>query len=54
MGAHEDTVTVRLDDLTRLDALLEQFRLSGLRPLELVQKHSSLRDLYLASGEQGE
>jgi ABC-2 type transport system ATP-binding protein len=54
MGSHEDAVTVRIDDLTRLDALLEQLRRSGLRPLELVQKHSSLRDLYLASGEQGE
>ena len=54
MGAHEDTVTVRLDDLTRLDAILEALRAAGLRPLELVQKHSSLRDLYLASGGQGE
>ena len=54
MGAHEDTITVRLEDLARLDAILEALRVAGLRPLELVQKHSSLRDLYLASGGQGE
>ena len=51
MGTHEDTVTVRLQDLTRLDAILEALRAAGLRPLALVPKHSSLRDLYLASGE---
>ncbi len=54
IGNHEDTVTVRLADLQRLGVVLEALRGSGLQLLELVQEHSSLRDLYLASGGQGE
>jgi hypothetical protein len=54
IGNHEDTVTVRLADIQRLGVVLEALRGSGLQLLELVQEHSSLRDLYLASGGQGE
>jgi ABC-type multidrug transport system ATPase subunit len=51
LGVHEDILTVRFEDLACLDAVLDAMRGAGLRITELVQKHSSLRELYLASGE---